>query len=174
MSYCLNPTCHNPQNPGDAELCQSCGSKLLLTVDEKSPSASRYRTVKPIGQGGFGRSFLAVDETKPLIFSQCAIKQSFPPNTASEKADRLFHEEAAQLETLGKHPQIPELLAHFEQDGRQYKEFANNNLFASLVVLFLRAGGLGNYRILNTGVLGVLLGCLAVALSLFFVKGNYY
>ncbi|MEK0187872.1 serine/threonine-protein kinase, partial [Microcoleus anatoxicus] len=32
----------------------------------------------------------------------------------------LFHQEAAQLQILGKHPQIPELLAHFEQNGRQY------------------------------------------------------
>ena len=120
MCYCLNPTCHNPQNLGDAELCQSCGSKLLLTIDAETPSASRYRTIKPIGQGGFGRTFLAVDETKPVIFSQCVIKQSFPQNTAGEKAAQLFHQEVAQLETLGKHPQIPELIAHFEQEGRQY------------------------------------------------------
>ncbi|MEG4444163.1 serine/threonine-protein kinase [Microcoleus sp. AT9_B5] len=120
MCYCLNPTCQNPQNPGDAELCQSCGSKLLLTIDPETPSASRYRSIKPIGQGGFGRTFLAVDETKPLIFSQCVIKQFFPQNTAAEKSAQLFHQEAAQLETLGKHPQIPELIAHFEQDGRQY------------------------------------------------------
>ncbi len=119
MSYCLNPTCQNPQNPGDAELCQSCGSKLLLT-NEQSPSASRYRTIKAIAQGGFGRTFLAVDETKPQTFAQCVIKQSFPQNTAAEKAAQLFHQEAAQLETLGKHPQIPELIAHFEQEGRQY------------------------------------------------------
>ncbi|MEK0189691.1 hypothetical protein, partial [Microcoleus anatoxicus] len=32
----------------------------------------------------------------------------------------IFHQEAAQLQILGKHPQIPELLAHFEQNGRQY------------------------------------------------------
>jgi serine/threonine protein kinase len=119
MSYCLNPTCQNPQNPGDAEFCQSCGSKLLLT-NEETPSDSRYRIVRPIGQGGFGRTFLAVDETKPLIFSQCVIKQSFPQNTTAEKAAQLFYQEAAQLETLGKHPQIPELLAHFEVDSRQY------------------------------------------------------
>jgi serine/threonine protein kinase len=119
MSYCLNPTCQNPQNPGDAELCQSCGSKLLLT-DDRTPSTSRYRTLRPIGQGGFGKTFLAVDETKPSIFSQCVIKQSFSQNTSAEKAAQLFHQEAAQLEILGKHPQIPELLAHFERDGRQY------------------------------------------------------
>ena len=120
MSYCLNPTCQNAQNPGDAEFCQSCASKLLLTFDENSPSGSRYRTIKPIGQGGFGRTFLAVDESKPVIFAQCVIKQFLPQNNAVEKAAQLFHQEATQLETLGKHPQIPELLAHFEQDGRQY------------------------------------------------------
>lgn len=38
----------------------------------------------------------------------------------SEKAAELFHLEAVKLEELGKHPQIPELLAHFEQDNRQY------------------------------------------------------
>ncbi|WP_293337768.1 serine/threonine-protein kinase [Microcoleus sp. CAWBG58] len=119
MSYCLNPTCHNPQNQSDAELCQSCGSKLLLT-NEQSPSASRYRSIRAIAQGGFGRTFLAVDETKPQPFAQCVIKQSLPQNTAAEKAAQLFHQEAAQLETLGKHPQIPELIAHFEQEGRQY------------------------------------------------------
>ena len=119
MSYCLNPTCENPQNSGDAELCHSCGSKLLLT-NEQSPSASRYRTIKAIAQGGFGRTFLAVDETKPPMFSQCVIKQFLLQNTAAEKAAQLFHQEAAQLETLGKHPQIPELIAHFEQEDRQY------------------------------------------------------
>ena len=55
----------------------------------------------------------------------------------------------------------------------QDKEFANKNLFASLVVLFLIAGGMGNSRILNTGIFGILLGCLVVALPLFFVKENY-
>lgn len=120
MSYCLNPTCQNPQNLGDAEICHSCGSQLLLTPDAQASPASRYRTLKPIGQGGFGRTFLAVDETKPPMFSQCVIKQSLPQKNAAEKAAQLFHQEATQLETLGKHPQIPELLAHFEQEDRQY------------------------------------------------------
>lgn len=120
MSYCLNPTCQHPQNLGDAELCESCGSQLLLTPDAQASPVSRYRTIKPIGQGGFGRTFLAVDETKPQIFSQCVIKQSLPQKNPAAKADRLFHQEAAQLQILGKHPQIPELLAHFEQNGRQY------------------------------------------------------
>jgi len=36
------------------------------------------------------------------------------------EAQRLFEQEAVRLDDLGKHNQIPELLAHCEQDGRQY------------------------------------------------------
>jgi WD40 repeat protein len=98
----------------DAEFCHSCGSKLLLV--------GCYRALKLIGQGGFGRTFLAVDESEPSK-PRCVIKQFLPqvqsPNNA-RKAAELFEQEAVRLETLGKHPQIPQFLAHFEQDNRQY------------------------------------------------------
>jgi serine/threonine protein kinase len=114
MSYCLNPRCPQPENPDDAKFCLSCGSKLLLK--------ERYRAIKPIGQGGFGRTFLAVDEDKPSK-PRCVIKQFYPQaqgtNTV-QKAVELFTQEAVQLDELGKHPQIPELLAYFTQDDRQY------------------------------------------------------
>jgi hypothetical protein len=51
----------------------------------------------------------------------------------------------------------------------QSKEFANNKLFGSLVVLFLMTGTMGNSRILNTGAFGFLLACLVVASPLFYV-----
>ena len=113
MSYCLNPQCRKPYNPSGTRFCQSCGTKLLL--------GDRYRAMQPIGQGGFGRTFLAVDEYKPSQ-PQCVIKQFFPQITGAnaEKAAELFRSEAARLDELGKHSQIPELLAHFEQDKRQY------------------------------------------------------
>ncbi|HLO50494.1 MAG TPA: serine/threonine-protein kinase, partial [Kamptonema sp.] len=149
MSYCFNPDCQKPQNIADAENCSSCGSKLLLSPsislreikseaalkELEIPLAFRYRAIKPIGQGGFGRTFLAVDENKSFSYSHCVIKQFFPHNSSPEKAAELFHQEAMQLETLGKHPQIPELLAHFEQDGQQYlvQEFiAGKNLAEEL------------------------------------------
>ena len=115
MSYCLNPNCPSADsNPMDAEVCHSCGSKLLLM--------GRYRALKLIGQGGFGRTFLAVDESEPSK-PRCVIKQFLPqaqgPNNA-RKAAELFEQEAVRLETLGKHPQIPQFLAHFEPDNRQY------------------------------------------------------
>lgn len=114
MSYCLNPRCSKPENPDDTKFCLTCGSKLLLK--------ERYRAIKPIGQGGFGRTFVAVDEDKPSK-PRCVIKQFYPQaqgtNTV-QKAVELFTQEAVQLDELGKHPQIPELLAYFTQDDRQY------------------------------------------------------
>src|SRR6478672_449829 len=114
MSYCLNPTCQNPQNADRTQFCLNCGSKLLLR--------ERYRAIKPLGRGGFGRTFLAIDEDKPSK-PRCAIKQFFPLSqgtSSSEKAAELFNREAVRLDELGKHPQIPELLAHFQQERYQY------------------------------------------------------
>ncbi|WP_341529736.1 serine/threonine-protein kinase [Nostoc sp. UHCC 0302] len=126
MSYCLNPRCPKPENTDDVKFCLTCGSKLLLK--------ERYRAIKPIGQGGFGRTFLAVDEDKPSK-PRCVIKQFYPQaqgtNTV-QKAVELFNQEAVQLDELGKHPQIPELLAYFTQEDRQYlvQEFINGQNLA--------------------------------------------
>lgn len=114
MSYCLNPNCPIPQNSGTTNFCVTCGAKLLLK--------ERYRAIKPIGQGGFGRTFLAIDEDKPSK-PPCVIKQFFPlaqGTNNAQKAAELFNQEAVQLDELGKHPQIPELLAYFTQDNQQY------------------------------------------------------
>lgn len=114
MSYCLNPHCPKPENPHDVKFCRACGSKLLLK--------ERYRAIKPIGQGGFGKTFLAVDEDKPSK-PRCVIKQFYPQSQGTNtlaKAVELFNQEAVQLDELGKHPQIPELLAYFTQEDRQY------------------------------------------------------
>ncbi|WP_413171058.1 protein kinase domain-containing protein [Anabaena azotica] len=121
MSYCLNPHCSKPENPNDVKFCLTCGTKLLLK--------ERYRAIKPIGQGGFGRTFLAVDEDKPSK-PPCVIKQFYPQaqgtNTV-QKAVELFNQEAIQLDDLGQHPQIPTLLSYCTQDDRQYlvQEFIN-------------------------------------------------
>ncbi|HLO49933.1 MAG TPA: serine/threonine-protein kinase [Kamptonema sp.] len=131
MSYCLNPSCYNPQNPDATRFCLTCGTKLLLK--------ERYRAVKPIGRGSFGRTFLAVDEDKPSK-PRCVIKQFFPQAQGTnnlEKAAELFNREAERLDELGKHPQIPDLLAHFEQDNRQYlvQEFVGGeNLAEELAI----------------------------------------
>ncbi|WP_017305780.1 serine/threonine-protein kinase [Spirulina subsalsa] len=121
MRHCLNPGCLHPSNPENHQFCIKCGQKLLLR--------ERYWAQRILGQGGFGRTFLAVDEDKPSK-PFCVIKQLLPQaqGTASlSKAAELFAQEAGQLEQLGDHPQIPELLAYFTDNGQQYlvQEFVN-------------------------------------------------
>ena len=112
MSQCLNPDCLQ-QNPPKTIFCQRCGSKLVLQ--------ERYRGVRVIGEGGFGRTFLAVDEQR--LDTPCVIKQFLPQQSGSaalEKATELFKQEAFRLRDLGKHSHIPDLLAFFPQEGRLY------------------------------------------------------
>lgn len=114
MSYCLNPACPNPQNESNAELCQTCGSVLLLH--------NRYRIAKALGQGGFGATFLAADESLPGEPS-CVIKQLRPAAAAPhvlEMARELFQREAKTLGKIGNHPQVPRLLDYFEDSEQFY------------------------------------------------------
>ncbi len=114
MSYCLNPHCQKPQNQKNAQSCVICGTALLLK--------QRYRAIKSIGQGGFGRTLLAVDETKPLK-PPCVIKQFLlmaQGTNNTEKAAELFKQEALRLNNLGKHNQIPNLLDYLTQEEHQY------------------------------------------------------
>ena len=114
MTYCLNPSCQTPVNRKDLTVCQQCHTQLLLK--------DRYRAIKVLGSGGFGRTFLAVDEQKTHK-PRCALKQFFPLQQGLKqitKARELFQREAAHLAELGRHPQIPELLDYIEQDQGQY------------------------------------------------------
>lgn len=112
--HCLNPTCPKPINPDDGKFCQGCGRQLRLR--------GRYCPLQPLGQGGFGRTFLALDLDVPSRPS-CVIKQfafSEQNRAAWQKAIALFRQEAVRLDELGGHPQIPKLMAYFEQDQRLY------------------------------------------------------
>ncbi|QSJ17390.1 CHASE2 domain-containing protein [Nostoc sp. UHCC 0702] len=84
--------------------------------------AGHYKIVKVLGAGGFSETYIAEDTHRPGN-PLCVVKQLKPANTQSkvlELARRLFHSEAQTLEKLGKHPQIPQLLAYFEQDTEFY------------------------------------------------------
>ena len=114
MSYCLNPACTNPENLANTELCQACGSKLLLR--------DRYRVVQALGQGGFGATFLSKDESLPGT-PYCVIKQLRPAATSPhvmQMARDLFQREAKTLGKIGNHPQVPRLLDYFEANQEFY------------------------------------------------------
>ncbi len=84
---------------------------------------NRYKILKKLGSGGFGDTFLAEDMDLPGN-PRCVVKhlQTRNPNPEIlQIAKRLFNQEAEVLYRLGKHhEQIPELLAHFEENGEFY------------------------------------------------------
>ncbi len=83
-----------------------------------STLAGRYEITQTLGGGAFGITYLARDilqPSKPL----CVVKQ-LRPSQSHARVVEFFEKEAAILERLGKHPQIPQLLAHFSEDQHLY------------------------------------------------------
>ncbi len=81
-----------------------------------------YKILEALGRGGFGYTFIAQDLHLPG-YPKCVIKQLKPKDTHAfvlESARRLFDREAKTLYKLGKHSQIPSLLAHFEYESEFY------------------------------------------------------
>jgi len=78
----------------------------------------RYKLIKKLGAGGFGHTYMARDMRRPGS-PLCVVKHLKPANTDAEfirEARRLFNTEAEVLEKLGRHDQIPQLLAYFEEN----------------------------------------------------------
>ncbi|MBW4619178.1 MAG: protein kinase [Cyanosarcina radialis HA8281-LM2] len=82
----------------------------------------RYRVIQELGEGGFGSTFLAEDTQMPSG-RRCVIKQ-LKPVTYNPQIQQLvqqrFQREAAILEDLGRHSQIPTLYAYFQEDEQFY------------------------------------------------------
>lgn len=90
--------------------------------ESDKPLGGRYRIIKGLGSGGFGQTFLAVDLHLPDQ-PYCVLKQLNPQvkdEASFQLAKRLFDTEAKVLYRLGEHPQIPRLLAHFEEAQEFY------------------------------------------------------
>ncbi|NJO29493.1 MAG: serine/threonine protein kinase [Richelia sp. SL_2_1] len=104
---------------------------------------NRYKIIKILGQGGFGRTYLAEDQRR---FNElCAIKELIPNATGTsawEKAQELFAREAAILYQI-KHPQIPQFREKFEQDQRLFlvQDYVEGKTYYDLLAERKTVGG---------------------------------
>ena len=123
MYYCTRPHCPSPENrfPDSPDshtksgiFCQACGMPLILKGRK-----GHYQTIKPLGKGGFGATFQAID-LDSVNQRQCVIKR-LNINDNPEIADKIveaikaaFDREAQVLEFLGdNNGNIPTLYDYF-------------------------------------------------------------
>jgi serine/threonine-protein kinase len=105
---------------------------LSLKLDWQNSMASamtsellkdRYQTIRELGSGGFGKTYLAEDTHMPSR-RKCVIKQLKAVNDNPQiykLVQQRFEREAALLEDLGdRHHQIPRLYAYFTEDEGFY------------------------------------------------------
>jgi serine/threonine protein kinase len=96
---------------------------------------NRYCIVKTIGQGGFGRTYLAQDRDR---FNElCVLKEYSPAQMgtyAMEKSKELFEREAQVLYQLD-HPQIPKFRASFADKKRLFlvQDYVEGKTYSDLL-----------------------------------------
>lgn len=110
--HCTRPNCEELINYirlprlGANKVCNSCGMPLIFK--------GRYLPINLIGEGGFGRTFLALDLNHNENQKYVVIKQLHPKTSPStprelEAITASFNKEANTLEKL-RHEQIPKYL----------------------------------------------------------------
>jgi serine/threonine protein kinase len=103
---------------------------------------NRYIIQKILGQGGFGRTYLALDQER---FNELCVLKEFvvPFQDASliEKAKILFQREANTLYQL-HHPQIPRFWAAFEDSQRLFlvQDFVEGKTYRHLLEEYKKRG----------------------------------
>jgi serine/threonine protein kinase len=116
------------------ELLQSAKPPALL---EAQPTLinDRYQVQRMLGQGGFGRTFLAADTYR--FGDLCVLKQFAPTNRSPavlQRSRELFEREAKVLYQIN-HPQIPKFLAWFTQEDQLFivEEFIDGKTYLALL-----------------------------------------
>lgn len=96
---------------------------------------NRYHIIHIIGQGGFGRTYLAEDQRR---FNElCVLKELIALGTGTsggEKAQELFEREAAILYQI-EHPQIPKFREKFAQNEKLFlvQDFVAGKTYRNLL-----------------------------------------
>jgi hypothetical protein len=151
------------ENPAGSRFCASCGESLLGTkagtLQNKGASAAtpqahpfellpgmqlrnRYIIIRQLGQGGFGKTYLAEDTGR---FNEAVVLKELTPsllgNCPIEKASQLFEREAVTLHKL-QHPQIPRFWELFREGKRLFlvQEWIEGETFDALLRKRLQGG----------------------------------
>lgn len=140
------------ENPAGNRFCQQCGEPLpvpapppaaahpgvAVSVSPGTLLGERYRIVRQLGQGGFGRAYLADDINR---FEERCVLKEFAPQVrgtyALQKGKELFEREAGVLYKL-QHRQIPRFRemfrANINSEGRLFlvQDFVEGETYRSL------------------------------------------
>lgn len=96
---------------------------------------NRYQIQKLLGQGGFGRTYLASDTER---FGELCVLKEFVPSSRAEyivqKSRELFEREAKVLYRIN-HPQIPKFLAWFTHEAGLFlvQEYIDGKTYSKLL-----------------------------------------
>ncbi|NEP57885.1 MAG: protein kinase [Symploca sp. SIO2G7] len=130
-------------NPTDGRFCSGCGVPITQ-LNTSTPSSylaygtrlrDRYIIKRELGQGGFGRTYLAEDTGR---FNELVtLKELTPANQgtfALQKAEELFQREAVMLHKLSS-PQIPRFWDFFREGRRLFlvQDYIEGKTYQSLL-----------------------------------------
>ena len=148
MSYVTYSKGH--KNNAGSSFCSTCGESLqnsshnldptLLCIKPGTKLRDRYIFGELLGQGGFGRTYIAEDTGR--FNEKIAIKEFIPSlhgTGALNKAVELFQREAVTLYQL-QHPQIPRFWECFQENSRLFlvEDFIEGRTYESLLNEYLR------------------------------------
>ncbi|MFB2770753.1 protein kinase [Pelatocladus sp. BLCC-F211] len=138
------------ENPSASRFCLHCGEKLDAAINQGiqpgQTLGDRYLIVRQLGQGGFGRTYLAEDINR---FRELCVLKEFSPQVQTayvlKKAEELFQREATVLYQL-QHPQIPRFRELFRSNfnGKEYlflvQDYVEGQTYSSLLDQRLQKG----------------------------------
>ncbi|MGA7936443.1 MAG: serine/threonine-protein kinase [Kovacikia sp.] len=108
---------------------------MVLSIPIGTVLRQRYVIQQILGQGGFGRTYLALDQER--FNEPCVLKEFVVPyqdGALIEKSRVLFQREASTLYQI-QHPQIPRFWASFEDEQRLFlvQDFVNGDTYRKLL-----------------------------------------
>lgn len=108
---------------------------MIAEINPGTLVNNRYLIQKILGQGGFGRTYLAFDNQR---FGEACVLKEFVPTTNNasiiRKSQELFEREAKVLHQI-QHPQIPKFLAWLTDNQRLFivQEYIDGKTYSQIL-----------------------------------------